>query len=121
MDDEKDVLAWGQAVEQLRSLRGWKQERLAVEAGISKSSLSDYERGKLDPSAAVRARIEEALGVGEWFDVARSMLGWMLQGMEDGRSAPGLESFFEEMAARAGEGTTVVLRAGLARLRRKRS
>jgi transcriptional regulator with XRE-family HTH domain len=121
MDDEKDVLAWGQTVEQLRSLRGWKQERLAVEARISKSSLSDYERGKLDPSEAVRSRVEEALGGGEWFDVARSILGWILQGMEDGRSAAGLESFFEEAAAQMGESTTVVLRAGLASLRRKRN
>jgi transcriptional regulator with XRE-family HTH domain len=121
MDDEKDVLAWGKTVEHLRLLRGWTQEHLARAARISNSSLSDYERGKIDPSAAIRARVEEALGGGEWFDVAQPILGWILQGMEGGRSAPELESFFEEMAARAGEGTTVILRAGLARLRRKRS
>jgi transcriptional regulator with XRE-family HTH domain len=121
MDDEKDGLAWGKTVEHLRSLRGWKQEGLARAAGISNSSLSDYERGKIDPSDAVRARVEEALGVDEWFGVARSMLGWMLRSMEGGTSAPGLDCFFEEAAAREGESTAVALRAGLASLRRKRS
>ena len=120
MNDEKDVLAWGRTVEQLRALRSWKQEDLAREAGISKSSLSDYERGKLDPPDAIRSRVEEALGVGEWFDVAQGIFGWMRRGMEGGRSEPELDRFFKEAAARTGESTGVALRASLESLRRKR-
>ena len=120
MVDEKDSLPWGPTVEQLRGLRRWKQEHLAREAGISKSSLSDYERGKLDPPDAIRARVEEALGAAAWFDWAQAMHGWMLGQMEGGGAAPGVEQFFQEAAARAGGSTAAALRAGLESLRRKR-
>ncbi|HZF07659.1 MAG TPA: helix-turn-helix transcriptional regulator [Thermoanaerobaculia bacterium] len=57
-------------METMRRLREWTQARLAGEAEISVSSLSEYERGSLEPPEDVQARVEEALGMGGWTEIA---------------------------------------------------
>ena len=49
MDDKKDVLqeTIGQRLARIRKLRGLSQRDLAKNAGIARSIIADYERGKL--------------------------------------------------------------------------
>ncbi|MDY5327006.1 MAG: helix-turn-helix transcriptional regulator [Gemmiger sp.] len=52
--------------ERLRSLRnekGWSQQRLAEELGLSKSSVNMYERGEREPG----------------FETMESFIGWLKQ------------------------------------------
>jgi transcriptional regulator with XRE-family HTH domain len=120
MVDRQGSLGWGQTIETMRRLREWTQARLAAEAEISVSSLSEYERGSLEPPEDVRARIEEALGMGGWTEIAQAILGQMLIAAEGGRGLTGLEGVFAEAARTTAERTEVALRAGLERLRQMR-
>jgi len=118
--EEEGSLSWGRMVEMMRTLRQWKQSELAEAAGISNTSLSDYEREKLDPPDDVRARIEEALGVGDWPGGAQGELGWLLTVAEGGRVAPEVGRFLKDAAAGVTVSTETALRAGLEKLRRAR-
>jgi transcriptional regulator with XRE-family HTH domain len=53
MTGKKIPLTWGRKIETLRTLRGWSQSVLAEAAGVSQSSLSEYESGK-EPTENVR-------------------------------------------------------------------
>ena len=123
-DEEKEEregsLSWGRMVEVMRTLRQWKQSELAEAAGISNTSLSDYEREKLDPPDDARIRIEEALGVGDWPGGAQGELGWLLTVAEGGRVAPEVSRFLQHAAAGVTVSTETALRAGLEKLRRAR-
>ena len=46
-----------------RKLKGMSQERLALDAGMERSYVSDLERGTRNPSVRVVGRLAEALGV----------------------------------------------------------
>ena len=52
----------GERIKKAREELGWTQERLATEAKISKSFLSDVERGERDISAAYLLKLANALG-----------------------------------------------------------
>jgi transcriptional regulator with XRE-family HTH domain len=120
MEDERGSLAWGRTVEILRNLRGWKQGDLAKAAAISTSALSGYETGKLEPPDDLRARVEEALGVAGWADIAQGLLGRLLEAMEGGRVTPEVEGVLKKAATEAAWSTETALRAGLERVRRVR-
>jgi len=50
-------------VRQLRQDRGWSLERLAGASGVSRSMLSQIERGEANPTLAVALRIARAFGM----------------------------------------------------------
>lgn len=52
----------GERIKKAREELGWTQERLASEAKISKSFLSDVERGERDMSAGYLLKVSNALG-----------------------------------------------------------
>jgi transcriptional regulator with XRE-family HTH domain len=58
------VKTWdGSALQELRSKRGWSQQRLAWEASTDVGTISRLERGKHGPQAQTLAAIAAALGV----------------------------------------------------------
>jgi transcriptional regulator with XRE-family HTH domain len=120
MVDERGSLSWGQTIETVRGMRRWTQARLAREAEVSVSSLSEYERGNLEPPEDAQARIEAALGLGGWIELARAVLGQMLMAAEGGSGAADLEGVFAEAARTTTTRTELALRAGLERLRQVR-
>ena len=48
----------------LRQQRGWSQEDLARELGVSFSSVNRWENGKAKPSKLAQARIKQLLNIG---------------------------------------------------------
>ena len=54
---------FGRRVRQLREIKGWSQERLAAEAQLHATYLSDVERGKRNISLENLCRLASALGV----------------------------------------------------------
>ena len=46
-----------------RKLKGMSQERLALDAGMERSYVSDLERGQRNPSVRALGRLASALGV----------------------------------------------------------
>ena len=53
----------GANVRHHRKLKGMTQERLALDAGMERSYVSDLERGMRNPSVRALGRLAEALGV----------------------------------------------------------
>lgn len=53
----------GANVRHQRKLKGLSQERLALDAGMERSYVSDLERGTRNPSVRALGRLAEALGV----------------------------------------------------------
>ena len=77
-----DPLDLGQRLQALRKDRHLTLERLAEASGVSKSMLSQIERGKVNPTVATLWNMTQALGVG---------IADLLGGSEDqggGKSAP---------------------------------
>ena|SRR6185369_14025936 len=118
MAEQNGALTWGLMVETLRTLRRLKQAWLAEAAGISQTSLSDYERGKLDPPEDVRERIEQAIGVGGWADTARGLLAGLLTATEGGPVSPDVDEVVKKATAELAASAETLLRAGLEELRR---
>lgn len=50
-------------VRALRVVRGWSQQTLAIRAGVSQFSVSRTERWTRIPTAQMKARLADALGV----------------------------------------------------------
>ena len=50
-------------VRELRSAKGWSLEALASASGVSRSMLSQIERGQANPTLAVTVRIAQAFGL----------------------------------------------------------
>lgn len=58
-----DVVRFGLGIRALRRRRGWTQETLATEAGISRSAIQRIERGRADEAAVDKlVRVTAALG-----------------------------------------------------------
>lgn len=55
--------ALGANVARLRKSKGYSQDRLALEAGFSRGTLSKIEKGMVDPQATTLARIAATIGV----------------------------------------------------------
>lgn len=53
----------GREIRRLREAKGWSQAKLAGDAGMGVSGISQIETGARNPSAATLQRIAEALGV----------------------------------------------------------
>jgi transcriptional regulator with XRE-family HTH domain len=53
----------GANVRRCRKLKGLSQERLALDAGMERSYVSDLERGMRNPSVRALGRLAEALGL----------------------------------------------------------
>ena len=53
----------GENVRHHRKLKGLSQERLALDAGMERSYVSDLERGTRNPSVRALGRLAEALNV----------------------------------------------------------
>lgn len=53
----------GQNIKQLRGLRGWSQEELAEEIGITDKHLGQLERGKVNIGLDLLTRVAEAFDV----------------------------------------------------------
>ena len=53
----------GVNVRRYRKLKGMSQERLALDAGMERSYVSDLERGMRNPSVRALGRLADALGV----------------------------------------------------------
>ncbi len=64
-----------QRVRELRQKRGWTLEQLASLSGVSRSMLSQIERGTANPTLGVAFRVAQAFGMslGELADVAASV------------------------------------------------
>jgi len=54
----------GERIKQLRAQRNWSLEALAGASGVSRSMLSQIERGRANPTLAVTFRIARAFGMG---------------------------------------------------------
>jgi transcriptional regulator with XRE-family HTH domain len=54
---------WGRAVRQRRKDREWSQHKLAVEAGLVVTTISDIERGVSGGSDQTKIKVAHALGV----------------------------------------------------------
>ena len=54
---------FGQMVRKSRDGRGWSQERLADEAGLSPQAISNIERGQSSPTLANVVSLSQALGI----------------------------------------------------------
>src|SRR5262245_34810305 len=52
----------GNALAQLRRVRGWSQATLAEKSGVSRTGVSAIEMGRLVPSVAAALRLSSALG-----------------------------------------------------------
>lgn len=50
-------------VTRLRKMKGYSQDRLTLEAGLSRGSISKIERSLVDPQISTLARIADTLGV----------------------------------------------------------
>lgn len=56
---------FGEQVRSRRKALGLSQEQVAYRVGLEQSNLSRIERGKAAPSAEVKRRLDEVLGLGE--------------------------------------------------------
>lgn len=67
----KKLKAFGANLKKLREKKGFTQEDLAYQAGISFNSVNTLENGKLNPTVATVFAIADALGVSfkELFDI----------------------------------------------------
>ena len=66
----------GERIRQLRGVRGWKSNMLAVYAGINRAHLRRIERNECDPSIATAARIAAGF---------RMTLSELFAGVDQGR------------------------------------
>lgn len=53
----------GQNVVRLRKEKGWSQERLAFEADVHRTYISEIERAKRNPTATMIEKLAKPLGV----------------------------------------------------------
>ena len=56
-------LAFGRRVRELRHERGWTQEELSFQSGLSRTYIGDIERGKRNIAIVNICRLADALGV----------------------------------------------------------
>jgi len=62
MPEERSIGPVGERIKFVREQLGWTQDKLATESNVSKSFLSDVERGERDISSAYLLRIANAMG-----------------------------------------------------------
>lgn len=57
------LMKFGDRLAKLRLSKGYSQDRVCLEAGLARGTLSKIEAGKVDPKLTTLARIAETLGV----------------------------------------------------------
>lgn len=62
-DAEEYLLEFGKRLGKLRAAKGYSQDRVCLEAGFARGTLSKIEAGKVDPKLTTLARIAETIGV----------------------------------------------------------
>jgi transcriptional regulator with XRE-family HTH domain len=62
-DPEEYLLKFGKRLGKLRAAKGYSQDRVCLEAGFARGTLSKIEAGKVDPKLTTLARIAETIGV----------------------------------------------------------
>ncbi|MFN7609730.1 MAG: helix-turn-helix domain-containing protein [bacterium] len=62
-DAEEYLLTFGKRLAKLRAAKGYSQDRVCLEAGFARGTLSKIESGKVDPKLTTLARIAETIGV----------------------------------------------------------
>jgi transcriptional regulator with XRE-family HTH domain len=62
-DQEVFLSRLGTHIAKVRASRGYSQDRLCLEAGLARGTLSKIENGLVDPKASTLARTAETLGV----------------------------------------------------------
>jgi transcriptional regulator with XRE-family HTH domain len=63
LDRASFLRALAMQISSVRKSRGYSQDRLALEAGLTRGALSKIEKGTVDPRASTLACIALALGV----------------------------------------------------------
>ena len=53
----------GQHIARIRSSKGYSQDRLTLESGLARGTVSKIENALVDPKASTLARIAETIGV----------------------------------------------------------
>lgn len=71
---EDPRILFGRRLAQIRRERGWSQEMLSLECGVTRSYLGGVERGQRNIALLNICRLAETLGIsaGELFDFSRS-------------------------------------------------
>jgi transcriptional regulator with XRE-family HTH domain len=103
-------------VQLLRASRGWTQDRLAEAAGLTRSQVNEYEKGKHVPGPEVMERITVALGLPSEAAAWSLTLVRLLQAAARfSRSHPGSRAYreIESLVLRAGHGVMDFLRSWL--------
>ena len=62
-DKSKFLVRLGEHIAKVRAAKGYSQDRLCLEAGFARGTLSKIENGLVDPKASTLARIAEIIGV----------------------------------------------------------
>ena len=62
-DSESFLAAFGTRLAKIRASKGYSQDRLCLEAGFARGTLSKIEAGKVDPKLTTLARIADTLEV----------------------------------------------------------
>jgi transcriptional regulator with XRE-family HTH domain len=58
-----EAIMFGEALRRFRTERGWSQERLAAEAGVTLNYVGNLERGEQGPSLYVLIKLARALQI----------------------------------------------------------
>ena len=105
--DKKEVIGVfnGERLRQIRTERGWSQERLGEVIGVSRSAISKIEKGTVpDPKLEQVAKMAEALGVSaEWLS------GWT----DDRRPAGHVAQNIHDSAVAFGSGAALLVKNGV--------
>ena len=67
MDDAKEkqryLKAFGAHVKKVRQAQGYSQDRVYLEGGLSRATMSRIEHGQVDPQIWTLARVADTIGV----------------------------------------------------------
>lgn len=62
-DETKALLELGEKIKKIRKQKGYSQDRLYLEAGFSRGTMSRVERGLVNPTYLTLKKIADTLGV----------------------------------------------------------
>lgn len=63
MNREKELKILGEHIKRVRKSKGYSQDRLYLEAGFSRATMSRIEAGKVNPTYLTLKTISDVLGV----------------------------------------------------------
>src|SRR5690349_4176371 len=90
-DGDTGALSIGERLAELRKEHRYSIRKLAEEAGVSASLISDVERGKVEPSISTLKRLAAALGttLGFFFSEPTTVAGRVVRAGERSKLGPG--------------------------------